>query len=44
MKHTRFYFADAAATGYLRSVVGKDQSQEIMTNVAELLRPVNFAL
>ena len=44
MKHTRFYFADAAATGYLRSIVGKDQSQEIMANVAELLRPVNFAL
>jgi hypothetical protein len=30
MKETRFYFADAAATGYLRSIVGKDQSQEIM--------------
>lgn len=45
MKTTRFYFADAAATGYLRSIVGKDESQELlMMNVAELLSPVNHAL
>ena len=44
MKSTRFYFADAAATGYLRSVVGKNQSDEIMMTVADLLRSVNHAL
>ena len=44
MKSTRFYFADAAATGYLRSIVGKDQSEEITMNVADLLRSVNYAL
>ena len=45
MKSTRFYFADAAATGYLRSIVGKAESQELlMMDVAELLSPVNHAL
>lgn len=44
MKNTRFYFADAAATGYLKSIVGKRQSEEVMMNVLELVRPVNLAL
>ena len=45
MRSTWFYFADAAVTGYLRSIVGKDESQEILVmNIAELLRPVNRAL
>jgi hypothetical protein len=43
MKETRFHFADAAATGYLRSIVAEGQSHEIITNVAELRSPVNYA-
>lgn len=44
MKGTRFYFADAAATSYLRSIVGGTQAEELMMTVADLLRSVNHAL
>jgi hypothetical protein len=44
-KDTRFYFADAAAHGYLRSIVGKDKSEgPLMMDIAKLLGSVNHAL
>jgi hypothetical protein len=44
MRKTRFYFADAAATGYLRFVVGPEQVDELMMNVAEIIDQVNHGL
>lgn len=44
MATTRFYFANAATTGYLRLILRKNQSEEIMMNVVDLLRSVNFGL
>lgn len=45
VENTRFYFADAAAIGYLRSIVGKDKSEgPLMMDIAKLLGPVNHAL
>jgi len=44
MSATRFYFADAAPIGYLRSLVGDEGSDELLKSVAQLVRTVNIAL
>lgn len=44
MQENRFYFADAAATGYLSAIMGRSESDEMRMDVAELLRTVNHAL
>ncbi len=44
MKETRFYFADAAALGYLRSIAGRENIDMIITKVAELLDPISHSL
>lgn len=44
MKESRFYFADAAAIGYLRSIVGRENMDELLEKIAELTDPVNCAL
>lgn len=44
MKENRFYFADAAAAGYLTTVAGSQEFNELRTHIAELLRTVNHAL
>jgi hypothetical protein len=44
MSATRFYFADAAAVGYLRAIEGDPGTEEVMRNLAGLVRKVNMAL
>jgi hypothetical protein len=44
MKESRFYFADAAALGYLRSIVGGENMEELILEIGELLNPVNSSL
>jgi hypothetical protein len=44
MQSTRFYFADAAATGWLRLAVGKNQLDDMEMTIVNLLRPINHAL
>lgn len=44
MQSSRFYFADAAATGWLRLAAGKNQLDDMMMTIVDLLRPVNHAL
>jgi hypothetical protein len=44
MEESRFYFADAAAQGYLRSIEGRDNIEEPIMKIAELLDPVNHSL
>lgn len=44
MKESRFYFADAAAIGYLRSIVGRENIEGLLEEITELLDPVNCAL
>jgi len=44
MRENRFYFADAAATGYLSAIAGRSESDAMRTDVAEHLRIVNNAL
>lgn len=44
MRENRFYFADAAATGYLAAIAGSSESDVMRKDVAELLRTVNHAL
>lgn len=44
MKESRFYFADAAAIGYLRSIAGRDNLEELIGEIADLLDPVNHSL
>lgn len=44
MQSTRFYFADAAATGWLRLAVGKNQLDDMAMTIVNLLRPINHAL
>ena len=44
MKETRYYFADAAALGYLKSIAGTADIDVLLSNIAELLNPVSRAL
>lgn len=44
MKESRFYFADAAAIGYLRSIVGRGNIEALITKIGDMLDPVNFSL
>ena len=44
MKESRFYFADAAALGYLRSIVGQEKIEELIIKIGDLLDPVNHSL
>lgn len=44
MQESRFYFADAAAIGYLRSIAGRDNLEELIGNISNLLEPVNHSL
>lgn len=44
MKESRFYFADAAATGYLRSIVRQKNIEELIIKIVDLLGPVNYSL
>lgn len=44
MKNSRFYFADAAALGYLRSIVGRENMEGLISEIRELLGPVNYSL
>jgi hypothetical protein len=44
MQESRFYFADAAAEGYLHSLVGRDQTLEMLNEVASTVGQVNVAL
>jgi hypothetical protein len=44
MRRTRFYFADAAASGYFGTLVGTTDYDEAMREVADLLSAVNYAL
>ena len=44
MRATRFFFADAAATGYLRSVVGSEDTTTLMEELAEIIDRINYGL
>jgi hypothetical protein len=44
MKESRFYFADAAALGYFRSIVGGKNLDELSMNIANLLGTVSLSL
>jgi hypothetical protein len=44
MKATRFYFADAAALGYLRSIAGRENIDMLITKIADMLDPLNHSL
>ena len=44
MQSTRFYFADAAADGYLQSQAVKENPNELMNRVADLTRDLNRAI
>lgn len=44
MRATRFYFADAAATGYVRFLVGPEQHDELMEHMGEIIDQVNHGL
>lgn len=44
MKESRFYFADAAATGYLRSIVGRKNMEELIVKIGDMLSPINYSL
>ena len=44
MSESRFYFADAAAIGYLRSLYGVTEADQLLKNVVDLLGPLNQAL
>ncbi|MBN2438888.1 MAG: hypothetical protein JXL20_09855 [Deltaproteobacteria bacterium] len=44
MKESRFRFADAAALGYLRSIMVQENLEAGITQIADLLQPVNRAL
>jgi hypothetical protein len=44
MRSTRFFFADAAATGYLRSVVGSENTDELTEHLGEVIDQINHGL
>jgi hypothetical protein len=44
MRSTRFFFADAAATGYVQSVAGSDTADEIKSELADIVGHVNNGL
>ncbi len=44
MRATRFFFADAAATGYVRSVVGPDDTGELMEELGDIVERINYGL
>jgi len=44
MKESRFYYADAAALGYLRSIVDGEDIERLIKRIADLLKPVNRSL
>lgn len=44
MQESRFYFADAAALGYLRSIMGRENLDALLIQLVDLLKPVNRAL
>jgi hypothetical protein len=44
MKESRFYFADAAALEYVRSIVGHENLEAQIAQIADLLKPVSRAL
>ena len=44
MRATRFFFADAAATGYVRSVDGSEAAEELQDDLEEVVNKVNSGL
>lgn len=44
MKKSRFYFADAAAQGYLGSMMGQKNMGKLIIEIVDLLDPVNRSL
>lgn len=44
MRGTRFFFADAAATGYARSVGGTDAAEELKGDLEDAVERVNYGL
>jgi hypothetical protein len=44
MRNSRFYFADAAANGYLRSQVDKKDPRELLTRLADITAHLNQAI
>jgi hypothetical protein len=44
MRATRFFFADAAATGYLRSVIGSDSADTMRDEMVDAVHSVNHGL
>jgi hypothetical protein len=44
MKETRFYFADAAASSYLRAIAGRDNIEALITKISDILANVNQAI
>jgi hypothetical protein len=44
MRTTRFYFADAAATGYLNVLMGAEQAEALKAELAEIIGQVNHGL
>jgi hypothetical protein len=44
MRATRFYFADAAATGYARHLLGSADVETLSRDMAEIIEKVNYGL
>jgi hypothetical protein len=44
MRATRFYFADGAATGYARSLLGSEQSDALSKDIADIIEQLNYGL
>jgi hypothetical protein len=44
MRTTRFYFADAAGTGYLDFLVGRHQAEKLRLDLAEIIDQINQGL
>lgn len=44
MRATRFFFADAAATGYLRAIVGSETAGELTKELGDVIETINYGL
>lgn len=44
MRATRFYFADAAGTGYLDLLVGSDQADELKSEIGDVIDQINHGV
>jgi hypothetical protein len=44
MSATRFYFADAAALGYLRALAGEEEAEEVLATAVKFAKTINMAL